>query len=244
MKSKNFFGILCVFLVVGGFLFGEENKLNSEEEIYRLYAVDQLVEGLVLSLEKREQNLFNKIFLQAIKKYKCKAYKKAFVEKLGKYFNDEEMKQLIKFYSVRQEALKEIEKLPIKDKFYDFNTDLNLLLAELKDDGKESSPKERVEDMQVQIKQARYKSCSANMRILSAVIEMYNMDHPQKMTTLKPEDYQKSGILRTSSLLNKALRLPEKDCEYYVIKDSTASEPIDVQCKIHGERMKIENSDE
>ena len=236
MKKHLVLSALIGFLSFSSFLWGEQKAVSIEEEIYQLYSKDQLVDGLILVFEKREPNFMNQIFLKALKKYNSEAYKKAFIEKMNKHFSKEDLPSLKNYYLNRIKPQAEIESSKLKDNFFEFNADLQLLLAEVKDDNEEKSMGEKILDVDKKIKHARYKSCSANMIVLIGAIEVYNLDHTPGITSLKPEDYQKGGVLVFSKLI-QPLRLPEKGCEYFLYRAATASDPADVRCKIHGERV-------
>ncbi len=73
---------------------------------------------------------------------------------------------------------------------------------------------------------AREKSCSANIRVLTGAVEMYNMDHSTMMTTLDMQTLVKEKYLKG------VVEGVEPGCEYYSIGDLTQDGVI--ACKKHG----------
>lgn len=80
---------------------------------------------------------------------------------------------------------------------------------------------------------ARKKACCANMRVIQGAIELYNMDHTDKMITqLDPAAIGPDGMLITEKYLKAAIPKPDPQCSYSSEGDLTGDGVI--RCGFHG----------
>lgn len=77
--------------------------------------------------------------------------------------------------------------------------------------------------------QAREKACYANMRVILGAVEMYNMDHPQLLTSI---DERHLVALQQMQYLKSAITHPDTGCGYYAEGDLTGNGRM--VCAQHG----------
>ncbi len=85
------------------------------------------------------------------------------------------------------------------------------------------------------VENAREKSCNNNIRVISAAVEMYDMDHSDNMKILNFELLQKEHYLKYP------ISKPELDCDYYIEVDNS-EKGVTVCCKRHGNLKEIEET--
>lgn len=80
---------------------------------------------------------------------------------------------------------------------------------------------------------AQMAACYANIRILTAAVEMYNMDHPQQaISKLSDADGLEGGILLKGKYLSAPIQKADPECAYESSGDLTTGGKI--RCRKHG----------
>lgn len=78
------------------------------------------------------------------------------------------------------------------------------------------------------------KACEANRNLLTGAVELYNLQHPEMITTLTDEDTGPNGRLVKAGSLKEPIRKSLPACSYSSEGDIMSVDDWKVKCSVHG----------
>lgn len=93
---------------------------------------------------------------------------------------------------------------------------------------------------------ARARACAANMRVMTGVIEMYNLDRENSLKFPEYEMFQTGGDLIKLGYLKAPIIKPAKECSYNFTGDFSVIEDVPgesgvIFCSFHGSAAEVRN---